>query len=678
MNMKMTKFLTLAVVLALGSSAKAGDITANYEASALPIALVETDSATAQTRQLDCAYRFDAYDAELMAIANKVGIPCKNEIELDFTKLTDDEKTAYDNAFAKYAPFFGMHADFVVKFDKPVKAETVQLSGNYGSWGWLTFDLLADKDAGQELRLLNDGSELQIRYSYYMILTRVARFLCGAKNLSPDNYGTTMTVELRLYVPTGYDPENVAGNQVEISNYEGETGDYIVIGRYAHTFADPKKTTVDEVQPSTSATFAVEIKNVEGETVEVTPAEQTAAQTLVTGIKGEIAGNAAITQVATKVSEAAPAGAVVEALKAAAGESAKPLITTETDIDHFIEIELTKAEVVTKPAVQGESAAKAEVSAIVYDVTPKATVTVTVNGQQVVVQAVIPNERIVNPITFRLPVPQNFTPNAIVKHAGDPDRLLRVQGDVQSGRYVELASSRFSLYSVLPTDIATSTVESTSVLAIKRRENVAAKVDVAIAVPWKGTDGQDITVANLVTTDSLHIAYGDQLMLWNGTGYYAWVWDGVSAWEPMTDSTTEVTAPDADSFRVKRGMAAWLKRKTEGAVIQVGQYNEGAITTTPQKGESLFHAKHTLLINPKSEATPLAKIVGSEGDAIVILTSPKKIRIERVGGKWGTTKNVFNPATFVTEKQFTEYTDPIPADTGFWYISAGGQPTIQW
>lgn len=215
-----------------------------------------------------------------------------------------------------------------------------------------------------------------------------------------------------------------------------------------------------------------------------------------------------------------------------------------------------------------------------------------------------------------------------------------------------------------------ASIESSAVLGIKRRANVDAGATVVISVPWLGADGQAIKVQDLIAKDCL--SKDDELHIWNGTTYDAWKWSG-SAWEAFETSTG--ATPTMQS--VARGKAAWFKRAEAGSVIQIGLYNEDAITTTPEKGDGIFRAKHSLLINPKSEATALSKIGGADGDQIVILTSPK-VRLERVGGKWGIVKNVFNPSTFITEKQFTEYANAIPADTGFWYISAGGAPAIQW
>lgn len=437
----------------------------------------------------------------------------------------------------------------------------------------------------------------------------------------------------------------------KIYENNAKTTDWIDPNGY--TPAPAGKDEVEVVLPET-----VPVTDAEGK--DVPSAAQAEATKVVDDVKKELAANKSAGKAEeTGVTEIANTSKIVEELNKKAGST---VVTSETKIAKFVKVELTS----TKVAVEDTTAA---FKSIVFEVTPQAEVTVTPSeGAATTVQATIPNSEITQPITFRLPLPNYFTISAIVKHEGDPDRLLPVKGET-NGKYVEVTVTHFSAFEVEPSDEVSTTVSSSTVLGIKRRANVSGTV--AIGVPWLGTDGQAIKVKDLISKDCL--LTDDKLLVWNGTGYDAWRWTGTT-WEAFTP--TRGVAASIETPLV-RGKAAWLERAAAGSVIQIGQYNEGAITTTPEKGASLFKAKHSLLINPKSVATPLSAIEGAEGDQIVILTSPK-VRLECVNGQWGTTKNVFNPATFVTEKQFTEYTDPIPADTGFWYISAGGAPTIQW
>ena len=81
-----------------------------------------------------------------------------------------------------------------------------------------------DITAGTEIRLLelmlNGGS-----MSYQELCYWVPEFKCGAADIDGSNAGTTLTVELRLY--------EVEGNA---ASTDAETGHYITVGTYTHTF----------------------------------------------------------------------------------------------------------------------------------------------------------------------------------------------------------------------------------------------------------------------------------------------------------------------------------------------------------------------------------------------------------------------------------------------------------
>lgn len=137
---------------------------------------------------------------------------------------------AGENKYAKY------HADFVVSFDKDVKADSIALGGYYEYWcsrynndEWLAFAIPADLKAGEEYRLL-DAAGITINYEELCLL--VKEFLCGAANLSADNIGTTMTVELRIYEVA--EPDWNTGN-----SWNNETGVSEQFGKYSYTFGLP-------------------------------------------------------------------------------------------------------------------------------------------------------------------------------------------------------------------------------------------------------------------------------------------------------------------------------------------------------------------------------------------------------------------------------------------------------
>lgn len=147
------------------------------------------------------------------------------------------------------------HADFVVSFDKEVKANTIGLAGQYDEWSaqWVAIPLneqcisnLATKEiipansttipAGAEIRLLKNGAHMLIGYdkeiyvNYEELCANVIQFLCGAYQIGEGvAVPTTMTVKLNLY-EAGDDP-STAGLE---NNYE--TGKYITAGVFQYTF----------------------------------------------------------------------------------------------------------------------------------------------------------------------------------------------------------------------------------------------------------------------------------------------------------------------------------------------------------------------------------------------------------------------------------------------------------
>ncbi|MBE6638569.1 MAG: hypothetical protein E7616_03810 [Ruminococcaceae bacterium] len=156
-----------------------------------------------------------------------------SDIELDtaFRFATTD---SYDEAVKSGYRYW--HADFVVSANNDVAAGSMALAGYYSAFSddyndgkWVA--LVNDGEtisAGQEIRLLdlmlNGGS-----MNYQELCQWVPEFLCGAADLDGTNKGTTLTVELRLYETTA-DPATNTGNKNE------ETGNYIIIGTYTHTF----------------------------------------------------------------------------------------------------------------------------------------------------------------------------------------------------------------------------------------------------------------------------------------------------------------------------------------------------------------------------------------------------------------------------------------------------------
>lgn len=102
-------------------------------------------------------------------------------------------------------------------------------SNSYDSWSdeWLGFNTPEDLEAGTEVRLLD---LVGIKFNYVELCKSVKKFSCGAYNLSDENIGTTLTVELRLFNP---DPADVDDPN---TNNEDETLKYVVVSSHTYTF----------------------------------------------------------------------------------------------------------------------------------------------------------------------------------------------------------------------------------------------------------------------------------------------------------------------------------------------------------------------------------------------------------------------------------------------------------
>ena len=157
-----------------------------------------------------------------------------NESLLDPDLIPDNGDEYLDSEYRYW------HADFVVKADKDVPENSMALAGYYsafcddfndGNWVALTNDGL-HITAGDEIRLVDAMGQGAISVSYEEICrygNDGRGFECGAADLTGANYGTTLTVELRLYETE--EPSEANGN----SNNK-ETGYYEVVGTYTYTF----------------------------------------------------------------------------------------------------------------------------------------------------------------------------------------------------------------------------------------------------------------------------------------------------------------------------------------------------------------------------------------------------------------------------------------------------------
>ncbi len=170
------------------------------------------------------------------------------ELALDtsFQFLPNETQDAAESSEYKY-----WHADYVIKADRDVPADSMALAGYYKAWcgdnGWVVMSNEGQAiTAGTEIRLV----ELLGATVNYSEICQYGNdgigFLCGAADLTGANAGTTITVELRLYETT-IDPSNPSGTA------NTETGNYEVIGKYSYTFPAAEVATMDALDAALKA-----------------------------------------------------------------------------------------------------------------------------------------------------------------------------------------------------------------------------------------------------------------------------------------------------------------------------------------------------------------------------------------------------------------------------------------
>lgn len=154
------------------------------------------------------------------------------------------------------------HADYVVKADRDVPANSIALLGYYkafcdtiNSGNWVALSADQKIDAGTEIRLVDvmgqaaGAGDMKVTYKDICQWGNDGTgFLCAATDLTGENAGTTLTVELRMFANES-DPSD--------SSYNGgtETGESYLIGTYTYTFPAPAKkvTSATELQNALNA-----------------------------------------------------------------------------------------------------------------------------------------------------------------------------------------------------------------------------------------------------------------------------------------------------------------------------------------------------------------------------------------------------------------------------------------
>ena len=129
------------------------------------------------------------------------------------------------------------HADFVVITDKDIAEQSAVFAVKYASGfplfagKWLGAKSTDDFKAGNEIRLLKDAVNFIVTYEE---VCGFRDFYCGLGDLTGENAGTKITIELRIYEATG-------------ASFSTETGKYITIETVEYVIGSPAIDTIDEL-----------------------------------------------------------------------------------------------------------------------------------------------------------------------------------------------------------------------------------------------------------------------------------------------------------------------------------------------------------------------------------------------------------------------------------------------
>ena len=175
-------------------------------------------------------------DLNIKASSSIGGAASDLKLDCGYTFLPTQSYAEIQNS-----PYRLWHADFVITLDKEVDTtnNTAGLAGYYSAWcdeinngNWFALDMsgMGVMPANEEFRLVASMNGITVNYEeicQYAIREEnlINGFLCGAY-ADECMDGVTMTVELRLYEVTGS----------TTAPLESETGEYITIATYSHTF----------------------------------------------------------------------------------------------------------------------------------------------------------------------------------------------------------------------------------------------------------------------------------------------------------------------------------------------------------------------------------------------------------------------------------------------------------
>lgn len=269
-------------------------------------------------------------------------------------------------------------------------------------------------------------------------------------------------------------------------------------------------------------------------------------------------------------------------------------------------------------------------------------------------------------------------------------------GTAQSGQGLSIdiggAADPTGIYqvkAVLSDDEGSSTTEVPAANQIGILRKTAANKREIVPVPWTkfAAGAEDIAVSNLVKTAGL--AADDKLYVYDDSAkrYATWELQSDKTWKPLTtvkmvNGKLEVmTAESPEIAAVRCGSGVWIERQnTNKPITLVGQFDSEPKTTQIDRGTSEA-PKWNLVASPAITNWNLNVINEGVGaaDRIIVPTGkePRIYTRNSSNSKWGYISYEANDKGIVKPVRKEDDTEISPG-TGFWYISEGGAPMINW
>lgn len=664
-----------------------------YTVVPIPKAYVtKLDETQVSDGTLETAYAFKAFGDSDLPIAFK----WMNGL------LSDPLEIARANeVISEMIPFLAWNSDFVVYIDRDIEQDDVVLSGQYGSYPWLSFDAQGDVPANKKMRLL---SMFGGKFSYEDICKEVTIFNCGAKGIDQLTLdGATMHVELRVYDPST-DTGSANDPSILVCEYCYSFGGYLA--RVGENRYDTMEAALEAVENGGVITM---LNNWEG-SVDLAPTAGKGFSINRNGYMLDVASysNLAETWRFERMSNGGwshypkPEGTYKVEVVTDSGENMS-LSTVKVDDQWIADNADGDAAQVEEVLAKTDDNGLQKWQNYILQQDPETPVTIAEKELEATAEPVPETTvvTVVNQMAERTMLPEDcgFKVTYQLDEVSSEGKVV-AEGESKASANddfeIDLETATggeeknhafYRMSAVIESVDGTGTktkVQSENTIGVLKVE--AKTTNTPVAVPWSSlSDGEDITVDKLVRTATL--TPGDTMTAYNNADgtYKAWELQEDGTWEPVqTVGGSEQT--EAKDFEVSRGSAVWVTRQNpEHPLYLVGGATEEA-AATPLEPATEEDKSWNLVAAPSVEPVKIDELLAenTDGDTIVVPTdgAPKNY-YQNKDGVWGydTVEEVFEGDEVVGVRSVFKTDDTtIPAGTGFWYLngSTDGSKTVEW